>query len=78
MCRPGAAQNAVGGVLQRYGQPDLTSDQVASAFNQIQWTQQQVNNLENDLLNGNVYTYCFARDGVCIHHSDIQITMIHV
>ena len=41
------------------------------AFNQIQWTQQQVNNLENDLLNGNAFTYCISRDGVRIHHSDI-------
>ena len=64
-CRPGAAQ-AVGSVLQRYGQPGLTSDEVANAFNQIQWTQQQVNNLENDLLNGNAFTFCFSRDWVCI------------
>ena len=73
-CRPGAAQ-AVGSVLQRYGQPGLTSDEVANAFNQIQWTQQQVNNLENDLLNGNAFTYCIARDGVCIHHSDVEINI---
>ena len=70
-CRPGAGQNAVGAILQRYGQPSLTNEQVMSAFNQIQWTQQQVNNLENDLLNGNAFTYCISRDGVCIHHSDV-------
>ena len=61
-CRPGAAQNAVGGVLQRYGQPSLTNQEYMDAFNQIQWTQQQVNSLENSLQRGRVFTYCISSD----------------
>ena len=60
--RPGPVQDAVGGVLRRYGQRGLTNQEYVDAFNQIPWTEQRVNSLENSLQNGRVFTYCISSD----------------
>ena len=49
----GAAQNAVGDVLARWGRNDLSSAEVDfHAFNEVEWTQQQVITFSNSVVNG--------------------------
>ena len=64
-CRPGPAQNAIWGVLGRYG-TGVTTAEVESAFNQVEWTQQQVNSFASTVVNGNAYTFCINGLGVSV------------
>ena len=63
-CRPGAAQNNLYSILGRWGMSNLTTAQVESAFNQVDWSPAQVNSFSNSVVNGNAYTFCTSRDGV--------------
>jgi len=42
----------------------LTTPEVESAFNQVEWTPARVERFTNTVVNGNTYSYCFAGDGV--------------
>ena len=64
LCRPGAAQDNLYSILGRWGMRDLTTAQVESAFNQVDWSQAQVNSFSNSIVNGNAYTFCTSGDGV--------------
>ena len=62
--RQGPAQQTVGNVLSRWGASDLTTAEVENAFNQVEWTQEQVDSFSRAVINGNAYTFCLARNGV--------------
>jgi len=75
--RQGPAQQAVGNVLSRWGASDLTTAEVENAFNQVEWTQRQVDSFSRAVVDGNAYTFCFTRNGVSHSMSKCLVVINH-